>query len=67
MIEIAVRRGHTLYVYGDQKRLLFTVPLGSGQRDGLLGYTSATVNVQLGSTIYTYSSHGGLISVTPTS
>lgn len=63
----AVQRGSSIYVYNEKGLQICTVPAGSGQNDGLKGYTSSTLNVQRGGTIYTYDEKGMQISTTPAS
>lgn len=55
MIETAVQRGSTVYVYGNGNRLLFT------KSGDLYGYTSSSVSVKHGSTVYTYNERGALM------
>jgi len=57
MIECAVQKGNTVYVYGNGNRTLFT-ELGE-----LQGYTSTTFSVKKGNTIYVYNDKGDNIAV----
>jgi hypothetical protein len=60
----AVQKGSWVYIYDEKGRQLATVSAGSGPQDGLMGYTSSTVNVRKGSWIYTYDEKGRQISTT---
>lgn len=57
MIETAVQRGNTVYVYGNGNKTLF---IKSGD---LYGYTSASVSIKRGNTVYTYNDRGALTSI----
>lgn len=57
MIETAVQRGNTVYVYGNGNKTLF---IKSGD---LYGYTSASVSIKCGNTVYTYNDRGALTSI----
>ena len=61
----AVQRGNLVYVYNEKASLIFTIPSGSGPKDGLKGYTPGSVNVQRGSLIYMYNDKGGLSHTVP--
>ena len=50
----AVQRGSVVYIYNEKNMQTGTVLAGSNPNDGLRGYTSSQVNVQLGSMIYSY-------------
>ena len=60
----AVERDHFVYVYNEKGHQLGTLFAGNGPEDGLIGYTSATVNVRLGVVIYTYNAEGRQLSST---
>ena len=51
-IAVAIQKGSQVYVYDTSNRIIY---IKSGQ---LHGYTSTTVNVINGSTIYTYDERG---------
>lgn len=59
----AVQRGDWVYIYDDKGNQTATVNAGSGQGDGLKGYTSSSVNVQRGSWIYSYDERGTQLNV----
>ena len=61
----AVQRGSLIYVYNEKGSLIFTLPSGSGPKDGLKGYTSGGVNVQRGNLIYMYNDRGSLSHTVP--
>jgi hypothetical protein len=54
----AIERGSYIYVYDERGTTLFQKARGSGAKDGLLGFTGATVTVRFGSIIYTYGERG---------
>ena len=60
----AVERDHFVYVYNEKGHQLGTLFAGNGPEDGLIGDTSATVNVGLGAVIYTYNAEGRQLSST---
>jgi hypothetical protein len=60
----AVQRGSFVYIYDEKGHQSGSVSAGSGDEDGLKGYTSSTVNVRRGSFIYTYDEKGHQISST---
>ena len=60
----AVQRGSLVYVYDEKGRRLTSLLAGKGMKDGLQGYTSATVSVRRGSLIYTYDERGRRLSST---
>jgi YD repeat-containing protein len=60
----AVQRGSLIYVYDEKGRRLTTLLAGAGRKDGLQGYTSATVSVRRGSLLYTYDERGRRLSST---
>jgi len=59
-----VQRGSTIYVYGERNRVLFAKSAGSRPGDGVKGYTSSSVTIQMSSTIYTYDESGHVIGTT---
>jgi hypothetical protein len=61
----AFQKGSWVYIYDKKGRRIGTVPAGIGPKDGLMGYTSSTVNVQAGSWICTYDVSGRRLRVTP--
>ena len=61
----AVQRGSFIYVYNEKGSVMFTVPSGSGPKDGLKGYTQSSVNVQRGSFIYMYNDRGSITHTVP--
>ena len=60
----AVQRGALVYVYDEKGHRLMSLLAGQGPKDGLQGYTSATVSVRRGSLIYTYDERGRRLSST---
>ena len=58
MIGSVIERGSYIFVYDQQGHVLFSKARGSGTRDGLVGFTGATVTMRFGSIIYTYGEHG---------
>ena len=65
MITTAIKRGGTVYVYGEKGGSLFTLSCSSDCE--LLGYTSNTVTLKRGHTAYIYNEKGQQISVTSAS
>ena len=57
-IASAVERGSYVYVYDEKGKQLFSKPAGSGPDDGLKGYTSGAVSIQIRGYLYTYDEHG---------
>lgn len=55
MIDTAIQKGNSVYVYGNGNRMLFAKP---GE---LYGYTSTSVSVKNGNSIYTYNERGSLV------
>ena len=53
-----IERGSYISVYDERGHVLFSKTRGSGQKDGLLGFTGGTVTARYGSIIYTYDEHG---------
>jgi len=54
----AVQRGMLVYIFNEKDMPTGSVQVGGGPNDGLKGYTSSRVNVQLGSMIYSYNERG---------
>ncbi len=48
-----VERGNLVYVYDENGHQLCSIISGHGPDDGLVGYTSSTVNIRRGKYIYT--------------
>jgi hypothetical protein len=63
-ISLAVQRGNTVFVYGEQGQMLSTIMGGTEPQDGVLGYTSSTVTVRRGNTLFIYNEKGNLLSTT---
>ena len=61
----AVQRGNLVYVYNEKASLIFTIPSGSGPKDGLKGYTPGSISVQRGSLIYMYNDKGSIAHTVP--
>jgi hypothetical protein len=61
----AVERGGYVYAYDEKNRQIFSVPTGSGDKDGLMGYTASRVNVRRGSYIYSYDEKGHQVGSVP--
>lgn len=59
-ITLAVVKGSWVEVY-DGNRKLCSIPL-SNKDDELVGYTSSSVSIKQGSTVYTYNERGNQIS-----
>ena len=60
-----VERGTYVYVYDEKGRQLSAIASGGGPKDGLVGYTSSTVNIRRGAYIFSYDERGRQISSTP--
>ena len=59
----AVQSGGFVRVYNERNIQLCTIGIGSSNKnDGLKGYTSSTVNIQIGGFIYTYDEKGRQLS-----
>ena len=58
MIGSAVERGSLIVVFDEHGRTLFSKARGTGQNDGLLGFTGSTVTARFGSILYTYGENG---------
>ena len=61
----AVQRGAFVYIYDERNHQTGVVGAGSASDDGLMGYTSSTVNIRKGAFIYTYDGRGHQKSATP--
>ena len=61
-IATVVPRGGFIYAYDEKGSQLFTLNAGSGDKDGLVGYTATTVSVRRGGFIYVYNEKGSQIS-----
>ncbi len=61
VIGSALQKGTDVYVYNTDNRLLFIKTAGSRQGDGLMSFTSGTVNIKRADAMYTYNSEGRLI------
>lgn len=61
----AVQKGSNIYIYDEKGRHIGNVSSGSGKNDGLVGYTSTTVNVRRGTSIYMYDEKGRMKGSTP--
>lgn len=60
-----VVRGCFAYVYDEKGRQVSIISAGgSGPGDGLVGYTSSTVNIKRGPYVYTYNERGSQIAIT---
>jgi len=66
MIGNAVQRGTQVFVYDEKGRQIFVKSAGnpSNGKDGLKGYTSSTVNIRIGSGIFSYNEKGHQTAVT---
>ena len=47
-----------IIIYDEKGHFLDTISVGSGEKDGLTGYTSTTVNVRKGLSSLTYNEEG---------
>lgn len=54
--------GTLVYLYDEKGHSIGAIYAGNGPKDGLRGYTSMTVNIQRGATIYMYDERSRLIS-----
>ena len=61
----AVQGGDFVYVYDEKGRQLTALTAGSGPKEGLKGYTGATVSIRRGGFIYTFDERGRQLSATP--
>ena len=55
-----IERNETVYVYGDRNTVIWTKMIPRGNGNGLKGYTSNTVNIQVTGFIYTYDEKGSV-------
>ena len=53
-----IERAGTVYVYGDRNTVIWTRMVPRGDGNGLKGYTSSTVNIQVNRIITTYDEKG---------
>lgn len=61
-IATAVQRGGFVYAYDEKGSQMFSVSAGSGEKDGLVGYTSSTLSVRRGGFVYVYNNKGSQVS-----
>jgi hypothetical protein len=61
-IGTVVQSGKTISIYDERGRRLTNLPVGSGPKDGVQGFTSATVSVRFGSVINIYDEKGRRLS-----
>jgi hypothetical protein len=62
-IGTAVQSGKIISIYDEKGRRLTNLVVGSGPKDGLQGFTSATVSVRFGSVVNIYDEKGRRLSV----
>jgi hypothetical protein len=62
-IGTAVQSGKTISIYDEKGRRLTNLSVGSGPKDGLQGFTSATVSVRFGTVISIYDERGRRLSL----
>jgi hypothetical protein len=62
-IGTAVQSGKIISIYDQRGRRLTNLVVGSGPKDGLQSFTSATVSVRFGSVINIYDEKGRRLSV----
>jgi hypothetical protein len=60
-----VQRGIQIFVYDEKGRQICTIPAGPGPQDGLVGYTSSTINVRRSQVILTFDERGRQIATAP--
>jgi hypothetical protein len=60
-----VQRGAFIVVYDEHGRQVCSLAAGSNPGDGLVGYTSSTVNIKRGAFIFTYDERGRQLATTP--
>lgn len=53
-----IQKNTTVHIYDEKGRHIVALPAGAGPGDGLVGYTSTTVNIRRGNTIHTYDDKG---------
>jgi hypothetical protein len=61
-IGTAVQSGKIISIYDEKGRRLTNLSVGSGPKDGLQGFTSATVSVRFGAAINIYDERGRRLS-----
>lgn len=54
----AIQKGQWVYVYDEKGHKTATISTGTHPGDGLMGYTSSSVNVRAGDFIYSYDERG---------
>ncbi len=57
----AVPREGTVYVFGSKGEITATIPLGSDEHDGLVGFTPTTVTVRRDGLLLVYGEDGTLV------
>ena len=62
-IGTAVQSGKIISIYDERGRRLTNLIAGSGPKDGLQGFTSATVSVRFGNVISIYNEKGRRLSI----
>jgi hypothetical protein len=62
-IGTAVQSGKTISIYDERGRRLTNLVVGSGPKDGLQGFTSATVSVRFGTMINVFDERGRRLSI----
>lgn len=60
MISNVIQKGKNIYIYNEKGVMQAQIRLGIGERSGLKGYTSHSVSIQQGDTIWNYDEHGNL-------
>jgi hypothetical protein len=61
----AVDRGPYVYIFDEKGREICAIPSGQGRDDGLVGYTSSTVNIRRGAYIFSFDERGRQIRSMP--
>ena len=56
-----IQKGKNVYIYNDRGVEQAILRVGSLPGSGLTGWTSSTVSIQQGVTIYTYNENGGVV------
>jgi thioredoxin-related protein len=64
-ISSAVESGPSIILYNEKGSIIAAIPRGSGQNDGLRGYTASSVSVRSGPAILIYNDKGGLVGSVP--
>lgn len=62
-IGTAVQSGKIISIYDERGRRLTNLVVGSGAKDGLQGFTSATVSVRFGTVVNIYDEKGRRLSI----